>query len=95
MEYYKSFVFISLLFNSMLTHGVIPDEMLLGTITPIVKNRRKSVSESSNYRAITLSSILGKLFNIIILIKIDIYLSHWISSLVLNPNIQPLRVLLF
>ena len=64
---HKSFVFISLLFNSMLTHGVLPDEMLLGTITPIVKNRHKSVNESSNYRAITLSSILGKLFDIIIL----------------------------
>ena len=62
---HKSFVLISLLFNSMLTHGVLPDEMLLGTITPIVKNRRKSVNESSNYRAITLSSILGKLFDII------------------------------
>ena len=62
---HKGFVFISLLFNSMLTHGVLPDEMLLGTITPIVKNRRKSVNESSNYRAITCSSILGKLFDII------------------------------
>ena len=64
---HKSFVFVSLLFNSMLTHAVLPDEMLLGTISPIVKNRRKSVNESSNYRAITLSSILGKLFDIIIL----------------------------
>ena len=40
--------------------------MLLGTVTSIVKNRRKSVNESSNYRAIALSSILGKLFDIVI-----------------------------
>ena len=67
LSMHKSFVFISLLFNSMLTHGVLPDEMLSGTITPIVKNRHKSVNESSNYTAITLSSTLGKLFDIIIL----------------------------
>ena len=62
-----SYVYLALLFNSMLVHGVIPDGMLLGTIIPIVKNKRKSTCVSSNFRAITLSSILGKMFDNIIL----------------------------
>ena len=60
---HKSFVFIYLLLNSMRIHGALPDKiLLLGTITPIVKNICKSLNECSNYGAITLFSILGKLF---------------------------------
>ena len=62
-----SYVYVALLFNSMLVHGVLPDGMLQGTIILIVKNKRKSTSDSSNFRAITLSSILGKMFDNIIL----------------------------
>ena len=64
-----SYVYLALLFNSMLVHGVMPDGMLLGTIIPTVKNKRKSTCDSSNFRAITLSSILGKMFDNIILAK--------------------------
>ena len=56
-----SFVLLSLLFQCMLSHGIIPEDMRLGTITPIIKNKQKSCNDSNNYRAITLSSILGKL----------------------------------
>ena len=63
----KGKVFSSLLFQSMLLHGVIPESFLLGTITPIPKSHRKSLSESSNYRGITVSSVLGKILDIILL----------------------------
>ena len=41
--------------------------MLLGTLIPIPKNKRKSINDSNNYRGITLSNVLGKLFDIIVL----------------------------
>ena len=63
----KCNVYMSLLFQAMLTHGVIPDSLLLGTIIPIPKNNRKSLNDSSNYRGITLSSIMGKILDNIIL----------------------------
>ena len=44
----------------------VPEEMLLGTLIPIPRNKRKSVNESSNYRGITLSSIIGKLYDFIL-----------------------------
>ena len=62
-----SFVLLSLLFQCMLSHRIIPEDMGLGTIIPIIKNKRKSYNDSNNYRAITLSSILGKLFDNFIL----------------------------
>ena len=40
-----------------------------GTIIPIPKNRFKSLNDSNNYSGITLSSILGKLFENIVMQK--------------------------
>ena len=60
---------ISLLFNSMISHGFVPNDLLLSTIIPIPKNKRKSLSKSDNFRAIALSSIMGKLLDKILLNK--------------------------
>ena len=56
-------VYISLLFTCMPTHGMPPSGLLLSTIIPIPKNKRGNLSDSSNYRAIVLSSLLCKLFD--------------------------------
>ena len=53
----------------MLSHGYVPKDLLLSTLVPIPKNRRKSLNNSDNYRAIALGSILGKLLDIILLRK--------------------------
>ena len=60
-------VFISLLFSSMLVHGTAPAGLLLSTLVPLIKNKRGNKCDSNNYRAIAISSLLGKLFDIIIL----------------------------
>ena len=67
----RLYVHLSLLFNNMLSHGFLPKEfeILLSTLVPIPKNRLKSLNNSDNYRAIALSSILGKLFDKILLSK--------------------------
>ena len=53
----------------MLIHGFSPESMTLGTMIPIPKNKRKSLSDSDNYRSIALSSVIGKLLDIVILLK--------------------------
>ena len=65
----KLCVYLSLLFTGMLRHGYIPNAMLISTMVPIPKNQKKSLNSSENYRAISLSSILGKLVDLIILNK--------------------------
>ena len=65
----RLFVILSLLYSLFLSHGFSPDSMILGTMIPIPKNKKKSLSHSSNYRAIALSSIFSKIFDWIILIK--------------------------
>ena len=46
---------ISMLFGSMISHGYVPDDMLLSTLIPIPKNKRKSLNGADNYRAIALT----------------------------------------
>ncbi len=62
-------VHIAILFTMMLRHGLLPDGMLFGTMVPISKGRLANLSNSDNFRAITLSSILCKILDIVILTK--------------------------
>ena len=63
------FVMLALMFNSMLVHGFSPDSMLVGTMVPIPKDKRHLVCTSDNFRAITLGSIVAKLFDVVTLSK--------------------------
>ena len=51
----------------MIVHDIAPGALLLSTLVPIPKNKRGNKSDSSNYRAIAISSLLGKIFDIIVL----------------------------
>ena len=67
-------IYLSLIFNSLVSHGVVSNNMLIGTIIPLPKNKRESLNKSSNYRAITLSSIFGKILdNILLAQNIEIF----------------------
>ena len=63
------YVLLTMVFNSMLIHGVSPESMLVGTMIPIPKDRRQLRCTSDNFRAITLSSIVGKLLDLIIILS--------------------------
>ena len=65
----KLHVNLSLLFSSMIFHGCVPNGFHLSTIITIPKSKRKSLNDSNNNRAITLSSVLGKLLDRVILSK--------------------------
>lgn len=69
----RLFVLMSLLFQSMLNHGFVPSELLTSTVIPIPKGHKKSMNSSENYRGIALGSVMGKVFDRIILNQ------HWNS----------------
>ena len=68
-------VILSLLFNSMLSHGLSPEEMNLGTMSPLIKDTRKSQQCSDNYRSLTIGSSISKIFDMILLKKHNTNLS--------------------
>ncbi len=61
-------VFICMLFKAMLVDGTSPVSMIASTMIPIPKVKHL-ICTSDNFCAITLSTILGKLFDLIILDK--------------------------
>ena len=65
----RFYTLISLLSTCLLTHGVAPSGLLLSTMIPVPKDKRASKSDSNNYRAIAIlvSSILGKLFDSVVM----------------------------
>lgn len=62
-------VMLTSVFNCMIVHGICPFSMIDGTMLPIPKCKRKLLSCSDNYRAITLGSIICKVFDWVILLK--------------------------
>jgi len=52
------YVYLALLFNAIILHGVSPNKMLLSTLVSIQKNRKKSFNDTNNYMTIALGSIV-------------------------------------
>ena len=59
----KLFILLSIMFNAMLTHGFNPEDLLLSTIISIPKDNRGSMNSSDNYRGISLSNSICKLYD--------------------------------
>ena len=64
----KCYYYLSLLFSAIMFHGFLPQEFLKSVIIPIPKNNN-NLSNSENYRGISLCSALCKLFEHIVLSK--------------------------
>ena len=53
------------MFNTMLTHCFKPDDLMRCTIIPIPKDSRSSLCSSDNYRSLSLSHSICKLFDLL------------------------------
>jgi len=59
------------LFNLMLKHGYVPNQFGRGIIIPLVKDKHGDVTNSSNYRGITISPVISQIFECCLLLKFD------------------------
>jgi hypothetical protein len=65
------------LFNAIIKHAHVPDQFGLGIVIPLVKDKSGDLSNSDNYRAITVSPVLSKIFEMCILHKFgSFFYSH-------------------
>ena len=53
----------------MLVHGVAPDELLVGIMSPLIKDARKPHQDSDNYRSLTIGTCISKMFDEVIKIN--------------------------
>ena len=70
-------VLLSLLFQMLVLHGIVPSAFGQGIVIPLVKNTNGNIADSSNYRGITLSPVISKIFE---LLMMDMVKDKLISS---------------
>ena len=70
---------ISTLFKAFLTHGYLPNSLLKCSLIPIPKDPNANLCSSSNYRAIAMSALLMKLYDVAMmeLVKPQEYVSQY------------------
>ena len=59
---------LSVALKSFLIHGHVTLFLLIATLIPIIKDKLGNVNSSKNYRSIALSSLILKLFDLVILL---------------------------
>ena len=64
-------VYLSFLFSALLVHGHVPSDILASRLIPIPKGKNTNITNSANYRAIALSSVFVKVFDVIFLHKFN------------------------
>ena len=67
-------VLLSICFTCMFKHCYLPSSMLDSVIVPLVKNRNGDLSDKNNHRPIALSSTISKVFENVILYRLEEYL---------------------
>jgi hypothetical protein len=68
-----------------MTHGSVIDDLLCSTLIPIPKRSNMNVTDSYNYRGIALSSVLGRILDLIVLQRFTATVSsHTICNLALK-----------
>ena len=65
---------LSICFTCMFKHSYLPVSMLDSVVVPLVKNKNGDLSDKNNYRPIALSSAISKVFENIILHRLEEYL---------------------
>ena len=64
-----------MLFNILLLHSIVPDGFGQGILIPLLKNSDMDRTDSSNYRGITLSPVISKLFELVLMSLFEVQLS--------------------
>ena len=60
-------VHLSLLFNALLRHSCVPDDFHFGVIKPLLKSKHEDLTKVDIYRGITLTPVISKLFEAVLL----------------------------
>ena len=60
-------VHLAMLITQCLMHGFVPDELCVFSVIPIPKENNSDSSDSNKYRGISLSSIVCKIIDLILL----------------------------
>ena len=69
----KICLYLSILFNSMIVHNYLPQKFMDSLIIPLLKNNKCDLTNCDNYRPISITCIMSKILEIVILSKYSMY----------------------
>ena len=67
-------VLLSICFNAFIVHGFLPNPLTDTVLVPIVKDKTKNISDKGNYRPIALASVVSKVFEMSLRVKLESFL---------------------
>ena len=65
---------LSICFNAFIVHGFLPSDLTDTVLVPVVKDKTADISDKGNYRPIALASVISKVFEMALLVKLEKYL---------------------
>ena len=75
----KIYTLLSMCLTGFFVHGYLPESLLTVILVPVIKNKAGNINSKDNYRPIALASIISKVIENIILVRIQ-------DQLESNPN---------
>ena len=66
-------VLLTLLFNILVVYGKVPLDFGKDIIIPLVKNLEGDKTSSDNYRGITISPVLSKVFELLLMHDLELF----------------------
>ena len=75
----KLYPLLSMCLTGFFVHGYLPESLLTVILVPIIKNKAGNINSIDNYRPIALASVVSKVLENIILVRIE-------HLLLTNPN---------
>ena len=66
----------------MLQFSIVPEACRHSVITPVVKNKNKSINDASNYKPVSIISIICNIFEACVLVHIEPMLTSHINQFV-------------
>ena len=65
---------LSICFNAFIVHGFLPSDLTDTVLVPIFKEKTGDISDTGNYIHIALASVVSKVFEMSLLVKLEKYL---------------------
>jgi len=83
-------------FSMLYKHSLVPDDFGKGIIIPLLKNSDGNrFTSDNNYRGITLSPVMSKLFEMVLLLQFKDQLSSDLTHCSLDLNLNQVAVMLY
>ena len=65
---------LSICFNAFIVHGFLPNPLTDTVLVPIVKDKTKNIYDKGNHRPIALASVVSKVFEMSLRVKLESFL---------------------